>query len=90
MVRKHEKINEEYRFDGYSDERKNELYKALCNIRKTEDIGNVLMQYVKENFNTEERVTIIRQILNIWFTDFLTWELPNGELERIRKIISRI
>lgn len=67
-----------------------DLLQALRKIENPVDIGTVLMYYIAKDYKQEERMDIIRLILNRFSTDFLIDELPEGELERIRKIIDKI
>lgn len=53
------------------------------------DIGTAIMYYVVENFPIEKRVEVIRAILHCFSVDFLSWELPKGEAERLRKVLSK-
>lgn len=78
---------EKFRF---VNEDENNLLNSLRKIKKSVIIGNVLMHYVVGDYQKEERVDIIRSMFNDFTDDFLTFELPKGEVERIRKIIRMI
>lgn len=75
---------------GFVNEDENNLLNDLRKVKQPVIIGNVLMHYVVDDHKKEARVDAIRSILNNFADDFLTFELPKGEVERIRKIIKRI
>ena len=70
---------------GFDDEPLSEKLKG----RQPTDVGTAIMYYVVKNFPIEERVKVIRAILHCFSVDFLSWELPKGEAERLIKILSK-
>lgn len=75
---------------GFVNEDENNLLNALRKINNPMIIGNVLMHYIVSEYQKEDRLDVIRSILNNFSTDLLTFELPKGEVERIIKIIEKI
>lgn len=74
------------------NERDDKLYRALCQYDEPNayKIGNVLMAYITQQYHVKDGVDIIRRILNDFSNDFLIHELPDGEVERLRKILKQI
>lgn len=70
----------------YSEDNSKDL---IQKYEKPVDLGTALMHYVTDNFPIEERIKVIRTILQTFSTDFFTWELPKGEVERLRDIIDK-
>ena len=74
------------------NERDDKLYQSLCQYdeHNAYEIGNVLMTYITQQYHVKDGVDIIRKILNDFANDFLINELPDGEVERLRKILKQI
>ncbi|MBE6089852.1 MAG: hypothetical protein E7206_17825 [Clostridium beijerinckii] len=66
------------------------LLEELKKYEEPHEIGTGLMYHIVNNYPIEKRVEVIKSILNTFATDLLIHELPKGEVERIRKIITRI
>lgn len=69
---------------------KNNLLSSSESTGNPCNIGTVLMYHVAKKYPIEERMGVIRSILENFSTDFLIHELPRGEVKRIRKIINMI
>ncbi|WP_027640126.1 hypothetical protein [Clostridium cadaveris] len=76
--------------DKLENEANDRVFQALKDIKDPAEIGTILTYYVVDTFDKEKRLSVIKDILTRFSTDFLIHELPQGELERLRKLIDEI
>ncbi|APH16906.1 hypothetical protein NPD5_4186 [Clostridium sporogenes] len=74
------------------NEKDDKLYQALCQYDEhtVYEIGNILRTYITQKYPVKKGVDITRRILNDLADSFLIDELPDGEVERLRKILQQI
>lgn len=81
---------DKYKIYKLENEANDKIFQALKDIKDPAEIGTILTYYVVDTFDKEKRLSVIKDILTRFSTDFLIDELPKGELERLRKLINEI
>lgn len=74
------------------NEKDDKLYQALCQYdeHNVYEIGNILRTYITQKYTVKEGIDVTRRILNDLADSFLIDDLPDGEVDRLRKILKQI